>query len=122
MHACTHTRTHTRTNPRPFNVASLAYPNGQAAFVRIATTQAEDIKPLRHYFEQTTERLCKKLGEEFRTPLLVLSVTGGAQALQLPPHMCAVIEAGLRRIIAGSSAIVVTGGSTTGVMKVRFCQ
>ena len=89
--------------------------------MRIAATQAEHIKPLRHCFEVATKRLCLKMGEKFEPPLLVLSITGGAQAFQLRPHILSAITKGLHRAIAGSNAVVVTGGSATGVMEVRSC-
>eukprot|EP00053_Salpingoeca_punica_P025338 m.16890 g.16890 ORF g.16890 m.16890 type:complete len:1448 (+) comp7747_c0_seq1:367-4710(+) len=63
------------------------------------------------------EALMRSVNPRYKSPNLLLSVTGAAQNFSLPARLTRMISAGLQRATSSTDAWVITGGTHAGVMK-----
>ena len=61
--------------------------------------------------------LYSEKGFRINKPQLIISVTGGAQNFTIPTKMKSAFKLGLVKAATSTNALIITGGTNTGVMK-----
>ncbi|EGD78998.1 hypothetical protein PTSG_01969 [Salpingoeca rosetta] len=106
------------TNPA-WGVLNLKGNTHQAPFVCVPRGPADDKKPARpmNTVSFVREVVKNHAGASYEDPSLILSITGGADSLHLPPRMERALTQGIQQAALRTKAWVVSGGTNVGVMR-----